>query len=156
MRTLIRAIALTAAIGALVFGGASVALASSPNEDDGGGVSSDRPGYDDEWCFDYGSTYDCTVAHTALMVSVTPDGRESGRIAYRAVVTSFAADGAQIGDAQTISMDRTFFAEDGRASAFSVSHTHAVGEFGSCVSTSKFTVEDYELHRETIVGPGCR
>ena len=155
MRTLIRALALIAAIGALVFGGASAALASSP-DDDGGGVSSDRPAYDDEWCFDYGSTYDCTVSHTAFMVTVSPDGRESGRITYRAVVTSFAAGGAQIGQVQTISMDRTVFGEGGQGSAFSVSHIHAAGEFGSCVSTSLFKVEDYELHRQTIAGPGCR
>jgi hypothetical protein len=156
VRTLIRALAVTAAIGALVLGGASAAFAGSPNDDDGGGVSSDRPGFDVEWCFDYGSTYECTVAHTALMVTVTPDGRASGRIAYRAVVTSFAADGAQIGQVQTISMDRTVFAEDGLPSTFSVSHTHDVGEFGTCVSTSLFKVENYELHRETIVGAGCR
>jgi hypothetical protein len=155
VRTLIRALGLTAALAALVFGGASAALGGSP-DDDGGGVSSDRPVYDDEWCLDYGSTYDCTVSHTALMVTVSPDGRESGRITYRAVVTSFAAGGAQIGQVQTISMDRTVFAGGGQASAFSVSHTHAAGEFGSCVSTSLFKVEDYELHRETIAGAGCR
>jgi hypothetical protein len=155
VRTRIRALTLTAAIVALVFGGASSAFAGSP-DDDGGGVSSDRPVHDDEWCFDYGSTYDCTVSHTALMVTVSPDGRESSRITYRAVVASFAAGGAQIGQAQTIWMDRTVFKEGGQASAFSVSHVHAAGDFGSCVSTSLFKVDDYELHRETIVGPGCR
>jgi hypothetical protein len=155
VRTFIRALAVAAAIGALVLGGASAALAGVP-DDDGGGVSSDRPVYDDEWCFDYGSSYDCTTSHTALMVTVTPDGREIGRVAYYAVVTSFTEDDVQIGRARTISMNRTVFAESGQATSFSVSHTHAAGELGSCVTTSQFTVEGFELHRETVAGPGCR
>ena len=111
--------------------------------------------FDDEWCFDYGATYDCTVQRGALIVTVLPDGREIGRITFRQVVTSYDAAGNQIGQVRTTSFDKTVFADGGQDKTFSVSHVRAEGDWGSCTYTYLFKVVDYELQMDKYVGPDC-
>ena len=153
MRTLIRTLAATAVLMALVLGTAvSTVLAASPSA---GSASVERYDYDEAWCFDYGTSYDCSVVDAFLTVTVTPDGRETGRIHFRMNIQSFDPSGVQIGSARTVSFDKTVFADGGQDNTFSVSHTRAVGEFGSCVSTYLFKIVDYDLQFEQFVGPGC-
>jgi hypothetical protein len=153
MRTLFRTLAATAVLTALVLGTAvSTVLAASPS---GTSATVARYDYDEAWCFDYGSSYDCSVVDATLAVTITPDGRETGRIHFRMNVQSFDASGVQIGTTQTVAFDKTVFADGGQDKTFSVSHTRAVGDFGSCVSTYVLKIVDYELQFEKYVGPGC-
>jgi len=130
----------------------STAFAASPSANS---ATVDRYAYDDAWCFDYGTSYDCSVVNAKLAVTSTPDGRDIARINFRMTVQSFDLSGVQIGSSRTVSFDRTVFAEGGQDESFSVSHTRAVGDFGTCVSTYLFKVVDYELQFEQFVGPGC-
>jgi hypothetical protein len=153
MRTLIRTLAATAVLTALVLGtAASTVLAASPSASS---ATVERYAYDEAWCFDYGTSYDCSVVDAKLAVTTTPDGRDIARINYRMVVKSFDPSGVQIGSSRTVSFDRTVFADDGQDESFSVSHTRAVGDFGTCVSTYLFKIVDYDLQFEQFVGPGC-
>jgi hypothetical protein len=70
-------------------------------------------------------------------------------------VQSFDPSGVQIGSSRTVSFDKTVFADGGQDKTFSVSHTRAVGDFGTCVSTYLFKIVDYGLQFEQFVGPGC-
>jgi hypothetical protein len=152
MRTLLRTIAASAALTALVLGTAVSAAAASPAANP---ASVERYEYDDAWCFDHGAWYDCTTAHATLSVTITPDGRDLARINFREEVTSFDPSGVQIGSVRTFSFDRTVFADGGQDETFSVSHTRAVGEFGTCVLTYLLKIVDYELQFEKINGPLC-
>jgi hypothetical protein len=153
MRTFLRTLAATAVLTALVLGTAvSTVLAASPT---GNSANVERYDFDQEWCFDYGTSYDCSVVDAFLTVTVTPDGRETGRIHFRMVVNSFDPSGVQIGSSRTVSFDTTVFADGGQDKTFSVSHTRAVGDFGSCVSTYLLKIVDYELQFEQYAGPGC-
>jgi hypothetical protein len=153
MRTLIRTLAATAVLTALVLGGAvSTVLAASPSADS---ATVERYDFDDAWCFDYGTSYDCSVVDATLAVTITPDGRDIARINFRMTVQSFDPSGVQIGSSRTVSFDKTVFADGGQDKTFSVSHTRAVGDFGTCVSTYLFKIVDYELQFETYTGPGC-
>lgn len=153
MRTLIRTLAATAVLTALVLGTTvSTVLAGSPSANT---ATVDRYDYDEAWCFDYGTSYDCSVVNATLAVTTTPDGRDIARINFRIVVKSFDPSGVQIGSSRTVSFDRTVFADGGQDESFSVSHTRTVGDFGTCVSTYLFKIVDYELQFEQFVGPGC-
>jgi hypothetical protein len=153
VRTLLRTIAATAVLAALVVGaGASTAFAASSTANPASVV---RYNFDDEWCFDYGTSYDCSVVDATLMVTVTPDGRELARIHFREEVASFNPSGVQIGSTRIVAFDRTVFANGGQDETFSVSHTRADGEYGTCVSTYLFKIVDYELQFEKYNGPGC-
>jgi hypothetical protein len=152
VRTLLRTIAASAAIAALVGGGASTAFAASSAANPASVVRYD---FDDEWCFDYGTSYDCSVVDATLIVTVTPDGRELARIHFREEVASFDRSGVQIGSTRIVAFDRTVFANGGQDETFSVTHTRAVGEDGKCVSTYLFKIVDYELQFEKYIGPGC-
>ena len=153
MRTLFRTLAATAVLMALVLGTAvSTVLAASPSTNS---ATVQRYDYDAAWCFDYGTSYDCSVVDAFLAVTITPDGRETGRIHFRMNVQSFDPSGAQIGSTRTVSFDKTVFADGGQDKTFSVSHTRAVGDFGTCVSTYLFKIVDYDLQFEQFVGPGC-
>ena len=157
MQSLIRGLAATALVVAFGIGigagpGVSSVAAASPLAS---AMSSAGFDFDDEWCVDHGTTYDCAVVNAVLIVTSTPDGRDIARITYRQVVTSFAADGTKIGHARDMSMDRTFFAGGGQGATFSVSHTRAVGELGSCVSTILFRIVDGELLVDRYAGAGC-
>ena len=153
MRTLVRTLAATAVLTALVLGTAvSTVLAASPTAN---AATVDRYEFDDAWCFDYGTSYDCTVVDGTLAVTSTPDGRDIARINVRTLVKSFDPSGVQIGSSRTVSFDKTVFADGGQDSTFSVSHTRAVGDFGTCVSTYLFKIVDYELRFERFSGPGC-
>jgi hypothetical protein len=133
MRTFVRTLAATAVLTALVLGSAvSTVLAASPTGDS---ATVQRYDFDDAWCFDYGTSYDCSVVDAFLTVTITPDGRETGT--------------------QTVSFDKTVFADGGQDRTFSVSHTRAVGDFGTCVSTYVLKIVDYELQFERYAGPGC-
>jgi hypothetical protein len=151
---LARTIAATAAFTALiVLGGASTALAASPSGD---GAAVTRYDFDDAWCFDYGTSYDCTVVDATLAVTITPDGRNVARITYRQEVKSFDPSGVQIGSSRTTAFDRTVFADGGQDATFSVAHTRSVGSYGTCLSTYLFKIVDYELQLDRINGPLCR
>jgi hypothetical protein len=152
MRTLIRTLAASAVLMALVLGTAvSTVLAASPSAS----ASVERYDYDEAWCFDYGTSYDCSVVDATLAVTITPDGRDIARINFRMVVTSFDPSGVQIGSSRTVSFDKTVFADGGQDETFSVSHTRAVGDFGTCLSTYLFKIVDYDLQFEQYAGPGC-
>ena len=153
MRTLVRTLAATALLTALVLGTAvSTVLAASPTANS---ATVERYEFDDAWCFDYGTSYDCSVVDGTLAVTSTPDGRDIARINFRMLVTSFDPSGVQIGSSRTVSFDKTVFADGGQDSTFSVSHTRAVGDFGTCVSTYLLKIVDYELQFERFSGPGC-
>jgi len=152
MTSLLRVLAVTAAIGALVLGGASTALAAAPN---GSAASVARYEFDDEWCFDYGTSYDCSVVDGTLFVTTTPDGRDIARITFRELVKSYTPDGTQIGSTRIVAFDRTVFADGGQDQTFSVTHTRATGDFGTCISTYQFKIVDYEVLVDRYLGPGC-
>ena len=153
MRTFLRSLAATTTLVVVLLGaGASSALAASPT---GGPADTARYTFHDEWCFDYGTTYDCSIAHGTLAVTATPDGRDIARIHYRLSVTSFDASGVQIGSVRQSSFDRTVFADGGQDSTFTVEHTRASGEGFDCNSGYKLKIVDYELVTERYTGPGC-
>ncbi|HET9520291.1 MAG TPA: hypothetical protein VFO73_04515 [Candidatus Limnocylindrales bacterium] len=156
MRTFLRLLAATTTLTALLVGlQASPINPTTPVARAAEPAQAARYVYDDEWCFDYGATYDCTVQRAALIVTVTPDGRDIARITFRQDVTSYDASGNEIGSYQTVSLDRTVFADGGQDKTFSVSHVNAEGEWGSCTSTYLFKVVDYELQMDKYVGPDC-
>jgi hypothetical protein len=153
MRTLFRTLAATAVLTALVLGTAvSAVLAASPS---GNSATVERYDYDEAWCFDYGTSYDCSVVDATLSVTTTPDGRDIARIHFRMNVKSFDPSGVQIGTSQTVALDRSVYADGGQDQTFSVTHTRAVGDFGTCVSTYLFKIVDFELQFEKYTGPGC-
>lgn len=156
MRTLLRTVGTATTLTAILLGAhASPVNPTTPITRAAEPAETARYVFDEDWCFDYGSTYDCTVSHGMLTVTITPDGREMGRITYRELVRSFSADGAQIGQTRTNSFSRTVFAEGGQDGTFSVEHTRAAGDFGTCTITYLFKIVDYELQMERYAGPGC-
>ena len=153
MRTFVRILAATAVLTALVLGSAvTTVLAASPT---GTSATVARYDYDEAWCFDYGTSHDCSVVDATLFVTITPDGRNLARIHFREEVKSFDPSGVQIGSTRVVALDRTVFANGGQDKTFSVSHTRAVGDFGTCVSTYVLKIVDYELQYEKYNGPGC-
>ncbi len=152
MRTFLRTLAATAALAALVLGaGASTALAAgNPSS---ATVAHDE--FDDAWCFDYGVQLDCTVAHGTLDVTITPDGREMGRIHFREFVTSYDPSGVQTGTFKISSFDRTVFADGGQTSTFTVSRFQGSGPYESCHGGYLLRIVDYEVQVEHFFGPHC-
>lgn len=129
MRTFFRTLAATAVLTALVLGtAASTVLAASPS---GTPATVARYDYDGAWCFDYGTSYDCSVVDATLAVTTTPDGRDIARINFRMVVNSFDPSGVQIGSSRTVAFDRTVFADGGQDGTFPgwdlQRHPHARG-----------------------------
>ena len=150
MRSLVRALAATAALPALLLSVAvTPVLAAS-----GSNAETARYVFDDDWCFDDGWQVNCTVSHGVLSVTVTPDGREMGRIHFREEVHSFQG-GVEIGSYKVRSFDRTVFADGGQASTFSVSHFRGEADGSTCVYTYQLKIVDYELVKETLHGPAC-
>jgi hypothetical protein len=153
MRTLARTLAATAVLSALLLGSAvSTTLAASPSAN---GASVARYDFDDAWCFDYGPWYDCSTVDATLFVTITPNGRDLALIHFREVTRSFDPSGVEIGSSRTVIFDRYLTAE-GQDETFSVSHTRAQGDFGTCVSTYLFKIVDFDLVFERLNGPGCR
>ena len=152
MRILLRTVAVAAALAAVLGAGASTALAASAT---GNSASVARYDFDEAWCFDYGSSYDCSVVDGSLFVTITPDGREIGRIHFREVVKTYDPSGVQIGSTRVVALDRTVFADGGQNGTFSVSHTRAVGDFGTCVVTYLLRIVDYDVQIDKYAGPGC-
>jgi hypothetical protein len=89
-----------------------------------------------------------------LSVTITPDGRNLARIHFRELTKSFDPSGVQIGSTRTVSFGRSVFSVD-QDQTFSVSHTRAVGAFGTCVSTYLFKVVDFEVDLDKYTSPGC-
>ena len=146
MRTLLRAVAATAVLAALVVGtGVSTAFAATQTASP---AAVGRYDFDDEWCFDSGIYHDCSIVDATLLVTITPDGRALARIHFREQVQRFDPSGVQIASTRIVAFDRTVFADSGQDQTFSVSHTRAVGEFGKCVSTYLLKIVDYELQYE--------
>lgn len=153
MRTLIRTLAASAALAALVLGmGASTALAAS---DPSAPASVARYDFGDSWCFDFGTQVDCTVTDGTRSVTTTPDGREIARIHFRETVRSFDPDGTQIGTFKTTSFDRTVFAEGGQDSTFEVFRYQGSGAESSCHGSYLLKIVDDEVRVEHINGPHC-
>lgn len=154
MRTLIRTIAATLALSALVLGGgASTAFAAS---DQASPAQTYRYVFNDEWCFDYGATYDCSVADGAVSATYTPNGRGIARIHFTISVDSFdATTDVQIGSSVKRSFDRSISVENGQSSSFSVEHVRASGPGYDCAYGYKLSIVDYELVSERYTGPGC-
>ena len=150
MRSLFRALAATAALTAIVLTAtAAPALAASV-----GGAETARYEFDDSWCFDDGWQVNCTVSHGTLSVTVTPDGREIGRIHFREEVHSFR-DGVEFGSYRVNSFDKTVFADGGQDSTFSVTHFRGRADGSKCVYTYILKIVNYELRLEHLNGPSC-
>ena len=113
-----------------------------------------RYDFDDAWCFDYGTSYDCSTIDATLFVTSTPDGRDIGRIHFRELTKSYDPSGVQIGTTRVVALQRSVYADDTDQN-FSVTHTRAVGDFGTCVSTYRFKVVDFEVQMDKFTGPGC-
>jgi hypothetical protein len=153
MRTLLRSLAATLALSAIVLGaGATTVLAASDN---GNSAATYRYVFHDEWCFDQGATLDCSVADGTLSATYTPDGREIARIHYRLIVTTFDESGVQVGASRESSFDRTVFADGGQSSTFTVEHHRATGPGYDCRYGYRLRIVDYELVSERYTGPGC-
>jgi hypothetical protein len=153
MRTILRTLAATLALSAIVLGsGATTVFAAS---DAGNGAATYRYVFHDEWCFDQGATLDCSIADGVVSATYTPDGREIARIHYRLTVTTFDESGVQVGASRQSSFDRTVFAEGGQSSTFTVEHHRAYGPGYDCSYGYKLKIVDYELVSERYTGPGC-
>jgi len=151
-RTFVRTLATTAVLSALLLGtAASTAFAASPT---GNAATLTRIDFDDAWCFDYGDRYDCSIVDATLFVTTVPDGRDILRINFRELIKSFDASGVQIGTTRVNSFQRSVYADDTDQN-FSVTHTRAVGDWGSCVSTYLFKVVDFQVQMDKYTGPGC-
>ena len=151
MRSLLRAIAATAALSALFLSvAATPAFAASANT-----AETARYVFDDDWCFDDGWTVNCFVTNGTLSVTVTPDGREIGRIHFREDVHTFDQAGVELGSYRITSLDRTVFADGGQDSTFTVSHERARYDGSKCVFTYQLKIVDYELVKEQLNGPAC-
>jgi hypothetical protein len=152
MRTFARTLAATAALSVLLLGLAvSTALAASPT---GNGATVTSYDFDEEWCFDYGDGYDCSVVDATLFVATVPDGRDILRIHFRELTKSFDASGVQIGTSRVAAFQRSVYADDTDQS-FSVTHTRAAGDWGTCVSTYLFKIVDFQVQMDKYTGPGC-
>lgn len=152
MRTFARTLAATAVLSALLLGTAvSTTLAASPT---GNSATVTRYDFDDAWCFDYGDRYDCSVVDATLFVTTVPDGRDILRITFRELIESFDASGVQIGITRVNSFQRSVYADDTDQN-FSVTHTRAVGDWGSCVSTYLFKIVDFQVQMDKYTGPVC-
>lgn len=151
---ILRTLAATLAVSALLLGaGATSALAAS---DAGNSATTTRYTFADEWCFDFGTTVDCSVSRGSLTVTSTPDGRDIARIHYKLNVTTFDANGVQVGSVRQTSFDRTVYADGGQDSSFSIEHGKAVGDGYSCVFGYRLKIVGYELISERYLGPGCK
>ena len=151
-RDLARTLAATAVLSALLLGSAvSTALAASPTDN---AATVTRYDFDDAWCFDYGTSYDCSTIDATLFVTSTPDGRDIGRIHFRELTKSYDPSGVQIGTTRVAAFQRSVYADDTDQN-FSVTHTRAVGDFGTCMSTYRFKVVDFEVQMDKFTGPGC-
>lgn len=151
---ILRTLAAALAVSALLLGiGASSALAAS---DAGNGASTTRYTFADEWCFDFGTTVDCSVSRGSLTVTSTPDGHDIARIHNRLSVTTLDANGVQIGASRLTTFDRTVFADGGQDSSFSVEHGKATGPGYDCVFGYRLKIVGYELISERYLGPGCK
>jgi hypothetical protein len=153
MRTLLRTLAATLALSALVLGaGASTAFAAS---DQASPAQTYRYVFHDDWCFDQGATLDCSIADGVVTATVTPDGREIARIHYSLSVVTFDDNGVQVGASEMRSLDRTVFVAGGQSSFFTVEHHRAWGPGYDCAYGYKLSIVDYELVTERYTGPGC-
>jgi hypothetical protein len=151
MRTLLRAVAATAAVSALFLSvAAAPALAAS-----GSAAEPARYVFDDEWCFDDGWTVNCFVTHGTLSVTITPDGREMARIHFREEVHTFDQAGVELGSYKVTALDRTVFSDGGQDKTFTVSHERARYDGQKCVFTYHLTIVNYELVKELLNGPTC-
>ena len=153
MRTFFRTLAATAVLTALVLGSAvSTVLAASPT---GNSATVQRYDFDEAWCFDYGTSYDCSVVDAFLAVTITPDGRETGRIHFRMdrpELRSERRPDRQLPD-RLVRQDRLRRRRPGQDLQ---RQPHPRGRrLRHCVSTYVLKIVDYELQFEKYAGPGC-
>lgn len=153
MRTVLRALFATAAVAALVLGGASAALASSDKLP----AFTERYEFGDEWCFDQGDYTDCTINHATMVVTYTPNVRATARIHFRSDTVSYDnVTGEQIATTKTRALDKSVYEDGFQSKTFVVEHTRYDGPLGTCVATYKLAIVDYELVVERYLGPGCK
>jgi hypothetical protein len=152
MRIILRALAATAAVAALMLGtGASTALAAG----DSSPATVAHYEFGDAWCIDFGVQYDCTVTDGTMTVTITPDGRETALIHFRETVTSYDPSGVQIGTFKVMRFDRTVFSDGGQDSTFTVSRYQAFGPYETCHGSYLLRIVDYEVQVEHFYGPHC-
>ena len=154
MRTLLRTLAATAALAALVLGAAaSTALAAS---DQASPAQTYRYTFDDTWCFDDGVDIDCSVAHGVISATYMPEGRRAiSRIHYALSTVTYDRAGAQIGSSRERSMDRTISVEDGSYTELIIEHHRADGPGYDCQYGYRLKLADFALVAEKFSGPGC-
>jgi hypothetical protein len=154
MRTLLRTLAATAALAAVVLGaGASTALAAS---DQATPAQTYRYVFHDEWCFDQGATLDCSIADGVVSATYTPGGALGiSRIHYSLSTTTFDESGVQVGSSQERSFDRSISSDDGRMSTFTIEQHRVSGDGYDCMYGYKLSIVDYQLVTERYTGPGC-
>ncbi len=151
---ILRTLAATLAVSAILLGaGAATVLAAS---DAGNGATTERYTFADEWCFEYTTTVDCSVTRGTLSVTATPNGREMVRIHFRIDVTTYDANGVQVGASRQTSLDRSIYVDDSRVSVFTIEHGKATGDGYSCVYGYQLRISGYELVSERYTGPGCK
>ena len=153
MRTFLRTLAATAALGALVLGGGvSTTLAAS---DQASPAHTYRYVFHDEWCFDDGIDVDCSVADGTVSSTTTPSGRDVARIHYKLATTTFDRDGAQIGSSSESALERWITVENGKSSVFVIERHRSSSDGGDCAYGYKLQMVDFELKMERFTGPGC-
>jgi hypothetical protein len=146
---ILRTLAATLAVSAILLGaGATSVLAAAD-------TGTARYTFADEWCFDHGTTVDCSVTRGTLSVTATPDGREVVRIQHRIAVTTYDTDGAVVGQSRERSLSRTVYVDGGQVSTFTIEHGRATGPGYDCVYGYQLKVVDFELVSERYTGPGC-
>ena len=152
MRTVLRFLATTAAVTALVIAGASSALAASDKLP----AISEHWTYEDAWCFDQGDRVDCTVQEVTFNVTYTPDLRATGRFHVVDKVTSYDDAGNVIATSTTRTSSRTVFVDGFQDSTFTTTHNRYEGPEGTCTSTYQVKIVDFEVKFDRFLGPGCK
>ena len=152
MRTLLRFLATTAAVTALVIGGASSALAASDKLP----AFSEHLSYQEAWCFDQGDRLDCTVQTVKFIATYTPDLRATGRFHVVDNVTSYDDAGNVVATSTTRTTSRSVFVDGFQYATFSTTHNRYDGPEGTCTSTYQVRIVDFEVKLDRFLGPGCK
>jgi hypothetical protein len=152
MRTVLRLLATTAAVTALVIGGASSAFAASDKLP----AFSEHWHYEDAWCFDQGDRLDCTVQEVQFIATYTPDLRATGRFHVTDKVTSYDQAGNIIATGTTRTATRSVFVDGFQYATFTTTHNRYEGPEGTCTSTYQVKIVDFEVRFDRFLGPGCK
>ena len=152
MRTVLRFLITTAAVTALVIGGASSALAASDKLP----AFSEHSSYEDSWCIAQGDHLDCTDHKVTFIATFTPDLRATGRFHITDIVTSYDSAGNVIAVSTTNSKTRTVYVDGFPDSTFTTTHNRYDGPEGTCTYTYQVKIVDFEVKLDRFLGPGCK